>query len=72
MDIDEDEAKKLGDAVNRVNELFDGSVLSPKAAALGNLAFVAGSVYIPRFITIKNNRRTKKQIQIVPTERKQP
>lgn len=69
LDIDEDEAKKMGDAVNRVNELFEGSVLSPKAAALGNLAFVMGSVYVPRFIVIRNNRKKKSQPQLV-AERK--
>lgn len=69
LDIDEDEAVKMGDAIQRVNDLFEGSVLSPKVAALGNLAFVMGSVYVPRFIAIKNNRRKKIQQPKLVAER---
>jgi hypothetical protein len=61
LELEEDEAKKLGDAVARVNKEFGVQIMSPKTAALVNLAMVGGAVYGPRAIAVLNNAKKKKK-----------
>ncbi len=59
LELDEEEAKKLGEAVARVNREFGVQIMSPKTAALLNLAVVGGAVYGPRAIAIMHNGTKK-------------
>jgi hypothetical protein len=70
LELTEEESKRIGAAVARVNEEFGGVVVSPKTAALINLAMAAGSVYGPRFVAINVRKRTErstKHPQPIPT-----
>lgn len=60
LKLTEDEAGKLGKAVARVNAEFGGAVFDPKTAAIVNLAFVAGGIYVPRVIAVTNNHKKAK------------
>jgi hypothetical protein len=60
LEIDEAEAKRLGDAVARVNREFGVQIMSPKTAAVVNLIMAAGTVYGPRVIAMKNNSKRRK------------
>jgi hypothetical protein len=60
IELSELEAKKLAEAVVRVQKEFGVSVLSPKAAALINLGIVGAGVYGTRYYAIKNNRKKAK------------
>lgn len=60
LEIQEAEAKRLGDALTRVNEEFGGIVISPKTEAIINLVMAAGSVYGPRLIAIKMTAKKKR------------
>lgn len=66
LEVTEEQAVKLGEALQRVNDLYDGHVLSPKAAALANLTLVAGGTYVPMiFSVINKNKKEKQQPKIV-------
>jgi hypothetical protein len=60
LNITETDANKMGEALQRVNDLYDGAVMSPKVAAWYNLAMAMGGVYVPMFITIKAKKKMKK------------
>jgi len=55
--LEEEEAKKLGAAIARVNAEYGNVILPPKAAAWINLGVVAGAIYGPRIIAAKNNHK---------------
>lgn len=55
--LEEAEAKRLGAAVARINELYGGMVIPEKQMAWANLVIVAGSVYGPRFIAHNINKK---------------
>lgn len=59
--LEQDEAKRLGEAINRVNDLYGGIVLSEKAQAWLNLGVAAGTIYGPRFIASSINKKNKKK-----------
>jgi hypothetical protein len=61
LQLDEDEAKKLGEAVARVNKEFGVQIMSPKTAALVNLGIVGAGIYGPRAMAIVNNAKKKKE-----------
>lgn len=61
LQLDEEEAKKLGDAVARVNKEFGVQMMSPKMAAIVNLGIVGAGVYGPRVIAITHNAKVKKE-----------
>lgn len=68
VELDETEAKKLSDAVVRVNELYDGFIIPEKAMAWLSLAMVAGAIYGPRVAAYNLRMSTKpKTINVVPT-----
>lgn len=58
--LSEDESKQLADAVERVNSLYDFSVVSEEAMAWINLAMVGGSIYGPRYIAANIRKRVEK------------
>jgi len=58
--ITPDESEKLGDAITRVTELYDISVLPEKTIAWINLAMVAGTIYGPRMMTKKSVQKSPK------------
>jgi hypothetical protein len=70
--LDNEEAEELGKALARVNKEFGIAVLSPKTAALVNLAIVAGTVYVPRLMAHdlrkknekKNGKQSSKPIEV--------
>jgi hypothetical protein len=63
LEIEEPEAKRISEAVNRLNELYGGVVIPEKAQAWLNLGIAAGTVYGPRFVAhsvrIKNERKNQ-------------
>jgi hypothetical protein len=65
LELEEAEAKVLGDAIARVNREFGVQIMSPKTAALIGLGTAALGVYGPRVIAIganaKKEREAKKQ-----------
>lgn len=63
LELEKGEAEELGKALARVQKEFGVAVLSPKAAALINLAVVAGGVYVPRAIAFKANRAKAEEKQ---------
>lgn len=63
--LEEEEANKLGQAMNRVNELYGGMVIPEKWAAWGNLAITAGAIYGPRFVAHNLNAKNEKAKQPV-------
>jgi hypothetical protein len=66
--IEPDEAKQLAEALDRVNELYDFSALSPKAMAWINLLTVAGGIYGPRVLAVSlkpSKAKAKKQAVVI-------
>jgi hypothetical protein len=57
--LDESESKQLADAISQVSELYDVPI-DPRAVAWGNLIMVAGTIYVPRIIAIKNEAKHNK------------
>lgn len=66
LQLSEDEGKKLGAAVARVNAEYGNIILPPKTAAWINLAMVGGAIYGPRVIAMKNNAKKKKAGETQP------
>lgn len=64
IELDEQEANQMADAIHRVNELYDGGFVSPKLAAWGNLAMCFGQIYVPRAMVLMKIGK-KKSPQIV-------
>lgn len=59
LELDEDEAKKLSDAIKNVAQYYD-FLMDPKKLAIAQLCFCAGGIYGPRMISIvKNSVKTK-------------
>jgi len=67
IELDEQEAIDMADAIHRVNELYDGGFVSPKLAAWGNLAMCFGQIYVPRAIVLLKSGK-KKSPQLIKTE----
>jgi hypothetical protein len=63
LQLSEDEGKKLGAAIARVNAEYGNIILPPKTAAWINLMMVGGAIYGPRAIAIRNNGRKRKSEQ---------
>lgn len=61
LQLDKEEAKNLGDAVARVNSLYDGLILSEKQLAWVNLAMVGGTIYGPRFVAYSQRMKNEKK-----------
>ena len=61
LEMDDDEAKKLAEALARVQREFGVTVMSPKVAALVNLGMVGLGVYGPRVVTMANEAAKKKK-----------
>jgi hypothetical protein len=64
--IDDAEAEKLGKALDRVQKLYDRVLVSEETAAWMNLIMVAGSVYGPRWIAIRAQRKGPKPVAEMP------
>lgn len=66
LELEESEAKKLGDALARVNELYNGILLTDKQRAWIGLAMAAGTIYGPRLVAhkmrLKNEKKGKPQV----------
>lgn len=60
LELDQDEAKRLSDAVNRVQSEYNMPILDPKTLAWINLAMVAGGVYGPRFAAHSIRKKKEK------------
>lgn len=65
LELEQSEAKRLGDAVARVNAEYGGIMLSPKGAAWLGLTMAMGEVYGPRFLAAKINADKKKKEKTV-------
>lgn len=61
LELGEDEAKQLGDALARVQREFGVKVFDPKTAALLNLGSVALAVYVPRVIAHSVNAKKERE-----------
>lgn len=53
LELDEAEAARLGKAVQKVNELYGGFILTEKQQAWANLSMAAAAIYGPRFMAYK-------------------
>lgn len=65
LELDQDEAKALSDAVNKVQAEYKMPILDPKTLAWINLGMVAGGVYGPRVAAY--SLRKKKERKGKPT-----
>ncbi len=63
LELDANEAKRLGDAVARVNKLYGGFMLSEKSMAWINLMMAGGAVYGPRVVAygVRAKKERKKE-----------
>lgn len=61
LELTVEESEKLGKAVARVNAEYGNIILDPKTAALLNLGIVGVTIYGPRIITVRNNKKKKKE-----------
>lgn len=59
LELDEEEAEKLGKAVARVQAQYEVPVLSEEQRAWINLLLVAGTIYGPRVMAHSLNRKRK-------------
>lgn len=57
--ITKEEAEELGKAVTNVSQLYDLPVIGEKALAWTNLAMVMGTIYGPRIVAVKMNKKKK-------------
>jgi hypothetical protein len=75
LELDQDEAAKLGEAIARVNKLYSNRALSPKTVAWFKLLTALGTVYGPRAVAYTQNKATAKnkgKITVIdPPERKE-
>lgn len=62
LELTKEEAKKLGDAIEGVNEHFKLS-LDPKTAAMIELAQVAGVIYVPRGVALYLRKKMERQMR---------
>ena len=60
LELDESEAKRLGDAVNKVQALYDMPIIDPKVMAWINLGLVGCGVYGPRYAAFRIRKRKEK------------
>lgn len=61
LKISAEESQKIAAAVVEVQEHFDVAIISPKFAAIGNLAATLAGVYVPRFIGMKARLAAEKK-----------
>lgn len=66
LKIDEEESKKLAEAINRVQALYNTSILSEETAAWINLTIVAAAIYGPRVIVIRQRKKKEKAASSKP------
>lgn len=59
LELEEAEAKRLGEAVARVNACYGNFIFTEKQMAWFNLVMAGGSIYGPRFVAY--NLRTRKE-----------
>jgi hypothetical protein len=67
LELDQNEAKRLGEAVARINKLYGGFVFSEKTMAWINLGMAGCSIYGPRAIAYSarmKKEREKKPVTI--------
>jgi hypothetical protein len=62
LELEEDEAKRLGDAMARVQKEFGFKIIDPKTAALINLGVAAVGVYGTRAVAIYQNSKQQKKV----------
>ncbi len=68
LELDQNEAKRLAEAVTRVNKLYGGFVLSEKTMAWINLGMAGCTVYGPRMVAYSaRNKKDKDKKHAPPT-----
>lgn len=60
LELEKEEAEKLGAAVAKVNAEFGYQLMSPKTEAIINLGMVGAGIYGPRLIAMRNNAKKAK------------
>lgn len=60
LELDRDEAKKLGDAITEVGKYYNVS-FDPKKVAIFQLAITAGGIYGVRFVAIRNRLKQSQE-----------
>lgn len=66
LNIEEEEAKRYAEAIERVQRLYSSSVLPEEAMAWINLAMVGGSIYAPRLIAYNQRVRVERAKPVGP------
>lgn len=61
IELEEAEARKLGDALARVNALYDGIIFTEKQMAWIQLAMAGGAVYGPRLVVYRARVKQEKR-----------
>lgn len=65
LELSEHEAKRLGDALQKVNEFYGGIVVPEWAQVWGQFGMAAAAVYGPRAIAYSNRMRAEKNMDDV-------
>ena len=69
LELSEDEAIKLGKAIQHVNSLYEDAVIPEKPAAWIHLAMVTGGIWIPRVMAMRSRwQREEKENSQSSTE----
>lgn len=72
LELDEEEATKLGAAINRVNKLYGEIVLSPEQRAWLGLVMCCGTIYGPRFMAYRMRQKKEAAKQPVTIDATPP
>lgn len=63
LQLDQDEAKQLSDAISRVNEHYGGIVLPEKYIVWGQFLMALGTVYGPRAVAFSTRLKQEAKSQ---------
>jgi hypothetical protein len=69
LEIAPEEAAKMARAIDRVQKLYDKSILSEEASAWMNLMMACGTVYGPRYFVLRKHRNAKPKVVDIPSPR---
>jgi hypothetical protein len=69
LTLEPEEAEKLGKAIDRVQRLYNRAILSEETSAWVNLIFACGTIYGPRYVALRNQKKRKPSIVDIPSPR---
>lgn len=63
LELDDDEAKKLGAAVAKVNDYYGGMAIPEWVEVWSGFAMAAGAIYVPRVIAYSNRVKQETRVE---------